>query len=270
MTTMTNYKTGLSAALVVAVGSHGIVGCSTTPDTNTVTVMAAASMTDVVDDLFDAYAQTFPDGVTPPNRKIITGGTSTLYTQIEHGGPADLFIIAGDLYLDRGRRANVIAQADKIATTDMAIAVTADAVPRVRTINDLARDDVNVALCEAQVPCGQSADAVLAAAHLTVIPRTRERDVRATLRRVQRGEVDAAIVYRSELTGQPAASRLDPKQPALVSIPSDINVDVPYYLAQVGRRGDDPTHDQLVADFTAFVSTPQARVVLQRHGFTTL
>jgi molybdate transport system substrate-binding protein len=56
-----------------------------------------------------------------------------------------------------------------------------------------------VALCAAEVPCGAAAEQVFADAGITPRPDTLEEDVRAALTKVELGEVDAALVYASDV-----------------------------------------------------------------------
>nr|BFE69279.1 hypothetical protein GCM10020092_025800 [Actinoplanes digitatis] len=68
----------------------------------------------------------------------------------------------------------------------------------VKGLSDLAKPDVKVALCAPEVPCGAAAQKVIAAAGVTIKPVTLEQDVKAALSKVKLGEVDAALVYRTD------------------------------------------------------------------------
>ena len=89
------------------------------------------------------------------------------------------------------------------------------AVPRgnpggVTGLADFADPDLTIALCAAEVPCGAAAERVFAAAGIVPAPDTLERDVRAALSKVQLGEVDAALVYRTDvLSGGASVEGLD-------------------------------------------------------------
>jgi molybdate transport system substrate-binding protein len=63
---------------------------------------------------------------------------------------------------------------------------------------DLAGPDTKFALCAEQVPCGAAAEKVLDAGGVRVTPVTLEQDVKAALSKVRLGEVDAALVYRTD------------------------------------------------------------------------
>ena len=56
-----------------------------------------------------------------------------------------------------------------------------------------------VALCAEQVPCGAAAKKAQDAAGLKVTPVSFEQDVKATLTKVELGEADAALVYKTDV-----------------------------------------------------------------------
>ena len=79
------------------------------------------------------------------------------------------------------------------------IAVPPDNPGKIAALADLAKPGVKVALCQPQVPCGDLAQKVLATAKVQVAPVTLEADVKATLTKVQLGEVDAGLVYVTDV-----------------------------------------------------------------------
>ena len=74
-------------------------------------------------------------------------------------------------------------------------------------LSDLTKPGLKVALCAEQVPCGAAAKKALDAANVTLTPVTLEQDVKAALAKVKLGEVDAALVYRTD--AKSAASDVD-------------------------------------------------------------
>jgi molybdate transport system substrate-binding protein len=64
---------------------------------------------------------------------------------------------------------------------------------------DFAKPDLTLAVCAPQVPCGAAAQRVFAAAHVSARPDTQEQDVKAALTKVELGEVDAALVYATDV-----------------------------------------------------------------------
>jgi molybdate transport system substrate-binding protein len=69
----------------------------------------------------------------------------------------------------------------------------------IKDLADFADDARKIALCAAEVPCGAAARKAFDAAGITAKPDTLERDVKAVLTKVELGEVDAALVYRTDV-----------------------------------------------------------------------
>src|SRR5262249_31516100 len=80
----------------------------------------------------------------------------------------------------------------------LVIAVATGNPKDVKGLSDLAKPGVKVALCAEQVPCGAASKKVLSQAGVNLTPVTLEQDVKATLSKVKLGEVDAALVYRTD------------------------------------------------------------------------
>ena len=79
------------------------------------------------------------------------------------------------------------------------IAVPAGNPAGVSGLADLADESLTIALCAPEVPCGAAAESAFEAAGITPAPDTLEPDVKATLAKVSLGEVDAALVYRTDV-----------------------------------------------------------------------
>ncbi len=160
------------------------------------TVLAAASLTGTFTQLGRAYERQHP-GTTVT---FSFGGSSALAEQIVNGAPADVFAAASAATMKQVTDAGDAAgQPAVFVRNQLVIAVPKGNPAGVRGLVDLGRAGVKVALCARQVPCGAAAVKVLKAARLTVHPVTLEQDVKAALAKVRLGEVDAALVYRTDV-----------------------------------------------------------------------
>lgn len=163
--------------------------------TGTVTVFAAASLTES----FTTIGKDF-EAANPGVRVTLSfAGSSALATQINQGAPADVFASAAPANM------KVVTDAgngDGTPTTfvrnQLVIAVPKGNPGGVTGLTDLTKPDAKVALCAEQVPCGAAAKTALDAAAVKVTPVTLEQDVKAALSKVKLGEVDAALVYRTD------------------------------------------------------------------------
>src|SRR5699024_11968563 len=81
------------------------------------------------------------------------------------------------------------------AVNTLQIAVPEGNPAEVTDLEDLADDDVTVALCAEEVPCGAATTTAMEDSGTRIVPATYEDDVRAVLTKVELGEVDAGLVY---------------------------------------------------------------------------
>ncbi|MFB9890403.1 molybdate ABC transporter substrate-binding protein [Planobispora takensis] len=190
----------LTLAAVSGCGSGGNAATSTPApaaggNARELTVFAAASLTGAFTELGEAFEAAHP-GVSV---KFNFGSSATLAQQIIQGAPADVFAAASPATMKTVTDASLAAAPTVFARNRLRIAVPADNPAGVDELEDLADPEVKVALCAAQVPCGAAAVKALEAAGLKVTPVTLEQDVKATLTKVELGEVDAALVYATDV-----------------------------------------------------------------------
>ncbi|SDD71904.1 molybdate ABC transporter substrate-binding protein [Auraticoccus monumenti] len=173
-------------------------GATSSPGTlsGTLTVLAAASLTEAFTRLGDELTAQHPDVEVV----LSFGPSSGLAQQVLTGAPADVLATADPATMQTVVDAGEVAgDTEVFARNSLQIAVPPDDPGRVQGLADLADPARTVALCAPQVPCGAAAERVFRAAGLTPAPDTLERDVRAALSKVRLGEVDAALVYRTDV-----------------------------------------------------------------------
>lgn len=161
-----------------------------------VTVLAAASLTEVFEALADRFEQMHPD------TEVIFSfaASSELAAQVVAGAPADVLATANTSTMDLVVADDLTATPPEIfAGNVLQIAVPPDNPGGVRSLADLANADLTVALCAPEVPCGAAAIALLELVGVSVEPDTLEPDVRSALTKVELGEVDVALVYRTDV-----------------------------------------------------------------------
>ena len=218
----------------------------------TVTVFAAASLTEAFTTLGHQFEAAHP-GV-----KVVFdfGPSSGLATQITQGAPADVFASASQKNMGQ-----VVSSSDASGPTPFVKNVMEVAVPptnpaHVTSVGDLARKDVKVALCQSQVPCGATAAKVFANAKLAVHPVTEEIDVKSVLAKVELDEVDAGVVYVTDVRAAGAKVKG-------VAIPDAVNASTTYPIATL-THAHNPTG---AAAFVDFVLSDAGTAVLTADGF---
>jgi molybdate transport system substrate-binding protein len=161
-----------------------------------VTVFAAASLTESFTRLGEDFEAAHPGVRVTFN----FAGSSALAKQIDEGAPADVFASAAQKNMDQVTDSgSVTANPVTFATNTLEIAVPAGNPATITGLADFADADLKIALCAEQVPCGAASKKVFDAAGITAAPDTLEQDVKAVLSKVSLGEVDAALVYKTDV-----------------------------------------------------------------------
>jgi molybdate transport system substrate-binding protein len=228
-------------------------GAGSSAVTGTVTVLAAASLTESFTKIGKQFEAAHP-GTTVT---FSFAGSSSLAQQITSGAPADVFAAASPATMktvtDAGDAAGTPAAFVK---NQLVIAVPKGNPKELNSLAAIAKPGVKVALCAPQVPCGAAATKALAAAHVTVTPVTQEQDVKAALAKVRLGEVDAALVYRTD--ARAAASDVDG-----IEFPESAGAINEYPIVAL-KRASNPAG---AAAFVAYVRSEPALQVLADAGF---
>ena len=225
-------------------------GTAGAPLTGDLVVFAAASLQQTFTQLGDALMAQNPGlHVT-----FSFAGSSSLAAQLQQGAPADVFAAANTSTMKAA--SDVTDPPVVFAHNTLEIAVPKGNPGHVTGLADLARPELKIALCAPEVPCGSAAVAVFAAAGLTPAPDTYEQDVTATLTKVRLGEVDAALVYRTDVR-----SAGDSVQG--IDFPQAAAARNDYPIATLARAPDRAAADA----FVALVLSPQGQRVLADAGF---
>jgi molybdate transport system substrate-binding protein len=249
----------LSAVLatVAAVAGAVLAGCGGSagagaPGTRTLTVLAAASLTEPFAALQSRFEAEHPDVEV----RISLQGSSALAQQIVNGARAEVFASADQATMSRVVDAGLAGPTTVFATNRLVIAVPAGNPAGIATLADLADPDLTVVVCAAQVPCGAAARQVQAAARVTLAPASEEQDVKAVLTKVRAGEADAGLVYVTDIASAGGTVT---------------GVDIPEAWQAVNRYSiaalRDATHPDLAGAFVALVLGPAGRTELTRVGF---
>ncbi|MEV6150600.1 molybdate ABC transporter substrate-binding protein [Nonomuraea sp. NPDC052129] len=258
-------------ALPVALALAGLSGCgsgqpatsSTASDSSSasasgaggakeVTVFAAASLTGTFTELGKTFEAAHP-GTTV---KFNFGSSATLAQQIVQGAPADVFAAASPATMKTVTDASLASAPTTFVRNKLEIAVPKDNPAKVDELTDLADSKVKVALCAEQVPCGAAAVKALDAAGLKVKPVTLEQDVKATLTKVELGEVDAALVYKTDVIA--SAGKVQG-----LEFPEADKAINDYPIATLAKA---PAGD-LAKQFVDLVLSQQGKDVLTKAGF---
>ncbi len=228
-----------------------LAGCSNDSNQQTLTVFAAASLTETFTSLEADFEKDHP-GVKV---QISFGSSSALAQQITSGSPADVIATADDksigIVSDAG---DLDGSPTPFATNTMVIVTPPDNPGQVTSLADL--QDADFVVCDPSVPCGAAAATILANAGITTKPRSLEEDVKAVLTKVTLDEADAGIVYVTD--AQAAGTDV-----STVDIGPDDNVVNSYVMGVV--KGSAET--ELAKQWIQLVTSQAGQGVLTAAGF---
>lgn len=239
----------LAAALAAACGGPG----DGSPGRIRLSVSAASSLTEVFAEIEKEFEAANP-GV---DVVLNLGGSSLLREQILSGAPTGVFASADLEVMRQLDEAGSLAGPFRVfARSRMAVAVPEGNPAGIGGLADLAREPLLVGLCAEGVPCGDFARRALAEAGVAAAADTEEPNVRALLTKVEEAELDAAVVYITDIA---AADGVEG-----IPIPDEHNVTVEYPIAVVTGS---PAPAAAEA-FTAFVLSAAGGRILERGGFS--
>lgn len=248
-----------AAVLVLSGCGGGAAGSaaaeSATPEARTLTVSAAASLTDVFGELESQFEADNPGVDVVMN----FGSSSDLASQIVNGAPADVFASANLRQMAVVADAMLVeGEAEVFVTNVLQIAVPEGNPRGVAAFADLTDPALKLVVCAPQVPCGAATETIEAATGVTLAPVSEEPDVRSVLNKVTSGEADAGLVYVTDVLS--SADQVDgvdfpESQDALNEYPIAVLADAP--------------QPELAAAFVELVRSPEGAAVFEAAGFGT-
>ena len=231
----------------------------------TLTVFAAASLTEALRDVRQRFEHDHP-GVS---LRMNLAGSQQLATQIEQGAPADVFASADERWMEYLRSRGMLLDDPVVFARNRLVVVVPHGNPaRIRRLQDLARRGVKLVIGAEAVPVGAYGRQMLQ--NLAARPEfgpgyarrvlanvvSEEENVKSVLGKVQLGEADAGIVYRSDVT--PALSRLV----RTLEVPEPANVIANDPIAVLKGSGQPDLGRELVQMLLA----PEGQKILAAHN----
>ena len=246
---------------LVAMAAAAAAPAAATEDERPVTLFAAASAADAINEIAAAYAAQTGSAIRP-----VVAASSTLARQIAQGAPADLFLSANVAWMDHLAGQNLIVADSRVGLLSNRLVLVAPATSslklRLTPDLDLAAllGDGRLALGDPNhVPAGIYARQALEALGLwdqVAGKLAQAGNVRAALALVDRGEVPAGIVYQTDAAISANVRIVD-------FFPLKAAPEIVYPLAIVAG-GDRPA----VRAVHAFLRGDAATAIFAKHGFT--
>ena len=227
-----------------------------------ITVFAAASLTDVLQQVGTVYKAT-----TGQEIRFSFASSSTLARQIEAGGPADIFASANEKWMDYLEKAGLILKDTRVSPVSNQLVLIAPkdsplgpvVVGREMDLLSMLDPDGRIAVGNtASVPAGIYAKEALTNLGLWAKAESRlapSENVRVALAHVERGEADLGIVYATD-------AKIDPGVKTLGTFPPGSHKPITYPFAIL----KDPASPAAKA-FFAYLTGPEAMPIFEKYGF---
>lgn len=247
---------------LVAIGLS-LPGSAAVAQDKSITVFAAASMKNALDDINAAFLKSHGIKVTASY-----AASSALARQIEQGAPADIFVSADLDWMDYSAAKKTVRDDTRVNLLGNRLVLIAPKDSKVASVTigsnvDLARliGDGRIATGEVNsVPAGKYARAALTTLGLwaTVEKKFAMTDnVRAALALVARGEAVLGIVYETD-------AKVEPNVTIVGAFPADSHPPIVYPVAATANARPEANA------YLAFLRSGIAKAVFEQYGFTFL
>jgi molybdate transport system substrate-binding protein len=251
------YLATLLAALLATSAGFAIPRAKPDPKKE-LTVSAAISLKEVLDEIAQLYKVEMPDTVIHFN----LGASGTLQRQIEEGAPVDVFISASKDQMDSLKsKGRLLPGTRRDLVKNSVVLIVPKGKSGIASFQDLARPEVkHIAIGEPQtVPAGKYAQEVLTRFQLYEQLKPKfvlAKDVRQVLTYVSTGNVDAGIVYVTDAQTSEQVS-------VAATAPEDSHSPVIYPAATI-KSSNEPAEAKHFLDFLA---SEKAQAVFEKYGF---
>ena len=228
-------------------------------------VFAAASLTDAFKEIAHQLEAHRPGLVV----RLNSAGSQQLAMQLEQGAHADVFAPADERWMSYAMERGLVSGEITVFARNRLVVIVPKTNPaRIRRLQDLARGGLKLVLGADAVPVGRysrivlrnlARDPAFGSDFATLTLRnvvSEEENVKSVVGKVQLGEADAGIAYRSDVT--PAVARLV----RVIEIPKSANIVAEYPIAVV----KDAQHPDAAKAFVELVLSAEGQAVLARRG----
>ena len=230
----------------------------------TLTVFAASSLTEAFTEIGQKFEVEYP----ALHVEFNFGGSQILETQLEQGASADVFASADGLAA--GLKAGLLLDEGRYFAQNRLVVIVPKANDAgISALQDLARPGLKIVLADEDVPVGKyarqfleraSADPGFGASYgddVLANVVSEESNVKQVAAKVQLGEADAGIVYRTDVTPDLAGDV------TTIDIPDELNVIADYPIAQTAEAQT----NEAAYVFIQHVLGKEGQDIMEAHGF---
>ena len=249
---------GLTLLTALQLGCDRERSPGTTDAKPKVTILAAASLRECVQELVEESGLTLD-----ANFFTSSGASSSLAQQIQSGAPADLFLSANKEWAEAitGKFPN--AGKKIVARNSLVLIAPAKSSLKLDSLAGLVgMDELRLGISGPEVPAGQYARQSLDKANILnkLVEKNRlviGQDVRQVLRWVELGEVDAGLVYKTDV-GVASAVK------SILEIDPQSHEPIEYWLVSFNQASDP---NEFAGKLYEYFGSESARKISEKHGF---
>lgn len=246
----------LFAAIIVI---FAVMQFTAKPDKTTLTVSAAASLKDSLDQIKPLFEAQYPDIQLTFNY----GASGTLQQQIEQGAPADLFISAGQKQMQALVDQSLIdpAKQHPLLANELVVVVPGDSATALSSVTELTGAELKkIAVGQPEsVPAGTYAQQSLTASGIWDTLKDKlvfAKDVRQVLTYVETGNADAGFVYRTD-------AMTSDKVRIAFGVPADTHKPIVYPIGILKQS----EHAKEAENLYDYLSAQEAQRIFSQNGF---
>jgi molybdate transport system substrate-binding protein len=235
--------------------------------TGSITVMAAASLTEAFTEIGNLFSSQNP----AVQINFSFAGSQQIAQQLNAGAPADVFASASPKYMDAAISSNRVKKETStvFVKNKLIVIYPADNPASPTQLQDLARPGLKLILAAKEVPVGQysldfldktSQDVAFGMQFKENVLKnvvSYEENVKAVLTKIVLGEADAGIVYSSDVSPANAVKL------GKIAIPDNLNVIASYPIAPI----QDSQNPSLAQAFINLVLSAEGQDILAEFGF---
>lgn len=258
----------LMVVLVLGLGAYALAsvlggGGEGEGEGEKITTLIAANMTSANDALLEKFEEE-NQGVQV---EASYAGTQILFSQLQQGVEADLFLSADREYIEQAKEEGLIDSFEPVSRMDEVIVVPTGNPAGIQGLEDLGTKEVKLVVGVEEVPVGRYAREVFENAEQGYGPDfsgqvldkvvSTETDTRAVAQKVVLREADAAVTYRTDITPE-IADKVE-----IIEIPEKYNVTAKNYAGVL----TDASNPELAQEYLEFMISPEGQEIIGRFDY---